>query len=79
MSSMARKVLWAVVGNVAMKAARSTTRDALHTRRGYPRLPRPVARKGGMGNALMMAVGTGVVMALADVLSEQGKRAARAK
>jgi hypothetical protein len=31
-----------------------------------------------MQTALLMAVGTGVVMAVADVLSEQGKTAARA-
>lgn len=79
MASIGRKVLWAVVGNVAMKAARSTTRDALHTRRGATRLPQTVRRKSGMGSALMMAVGTGVVMALADVLGEQGKKAARAR
>lgn len=79
MSKLARKALWAVVGNVAIKAARSTTRDALHTRRGNPRLPRAVRRKSGMGSALMWAVGTGVVMALADVLTEQGKDAAHAR
>ena len=79
MAGLGRKLMWAVLGGAAMKAARGATRDALHTRAGATRLPRPVRRQRNMQTALLMAVGTGVVMALADVLQEQGKTAARAR
>ena len=78
-SSLGRKVMWAVVGGAAMKAARGFTRDALHTRQGAARLPRPVRRQRNLQTALLMAVGTGALMAVADVLQEQGKTAARAR
>jgi len=78
-SSLGRKVMWAVLGGAAMKAARGATRDALHTRYGAARLPHPVRRQRNLQSALLMAVGTGVVMAVADMLQEQGKTAARAR
>lgn len=78
-SSLGRKMMWAVVGGAAMKAARGFTRDALHTRQGGARLPRPVRRQRNLQTALLMAVGTGALMAVADVLQEQGKTAARAR
>ncbi|MFL5384287.1 MAG: hypothetical protein ACJ8GN_17330 [Longimicrobiaceae bacterium] len=78
MAGLGRKLMWGLVGGAAMRAARGATRSALHTSMGSTRLPRPVRRQRNMQSALLMAVGTGVVMALADVLSEQGKTAARA-
>ncbi|HET7234674.1 MAG TPA: hypothetical protein VFJ16_31970 [Longimicrobium sp.] len=78
-SSLGRKMMWALVGGAAMKAARGATRDALHTRQGAARLPRPVRRQRNLQTALLMAVGTGAMMAVADVLQEQGKTAARAR
>jgi hypothetical protein len=78
MAGLGRKLMWGLVGGVAMRAARGATRGALHTRMGAARLPRRVRRQRNLQTALLMAVGTGVVMAVADVLSEQGKTAARA-
>jgi hypothetical protein len=78
-SSLGRKVMWAVLGGAAMKAARGVTRDALHTSYGAARLPRPVRRQRNLQTALLMAVGTGALLAIADVLQEQGKTAARAR
>lgn len=78
MAGLGRKLMWGLVGGAAMKAARGATRSALHTRAGAARLPRPVRRQRNLQSALLMAVGTGVVLAIADVLSEQGKTAARA-
>jgi hypothetical protein len=75
--SLGRKVMWAVLGGAAVKAARGLTRDALHTRYGAARLPRRVRRQRNLQTALLMALGTGAVLAVADVLQEQGKAAAR--
>lgn len=77
--AIGRKLMWMTLGTAASKVVRKKTRNALHNQWGNPRLPHTVRRKRGMGSALAWAVGTGVVMALADVLSEQGKTAARAR
>ncbi|HEX5724645.1 MAG TPA: hypothetical protein VFX98_04220 [Longimicrobiaceae bacterium] len=76
---LARRLMWALVGSATSKAVRSMTRRAMHDRNGTPKLPRPVRRRNGMGTALTWAIGTGAMLALADVLSEQGKKAARAR
>jgi hypothetical protein len=78
MADLGRKLMWAVVGGAAMKAARSATRGALHTRAGATKLPGHVKRQRNMQTALLLAVGTGALMAVADVMQEQGKAAARA-
>lgn len=78
MADLGRKLMWAVVGGVAMKAARSATRKALHTRAGTTKLPRPIKRQRNLQTAVLLAVGTGAVLAVADVLQEQGKAAANA-
>jgi hypothetical protein len=51
----------------------------MHTEHGAPRLPYRVRRRSGLGTAIVLAAGTGALMALADVLNEQGKDAARAR
>lgn len=79
MASIGRKLMWAVLGTVASKTARNLTRGALHTRSGAPRLPQPVRRQRNLETALLMALGTGALMAVTDVLSEQSKTAARAR
>lgn len=78
-SKIGRGIMWAVLGTVASRAARGLTRQALHSRVGAPRLPHGVRRQRNLETALVMAVGTGALMAVADVLSEQGKVAARAR
>ena len=79
MANLPRKILWMVLGTIATRIVRSRTRKAMHTEYGAPRLPRPVRRRSGLGTALLLAAGTGALMALADVLNEQGKDAAHAK
>jgi hypothetical protein len=79
MASLGRKLMWAVVGGAVTKTARSMTRNALTTPGGAPRLPTPVRRSRNMETALLLALGTGVVLALGDVLSEQTKTTARVK
>lgn len=78
MADLGRKLMWAVIGGAAMKAARGATRGALHTRAGTTKLPGPVKRQRNLQTALLLAVGTGALLAVADVLQEQGKAAARA-
>jgi hypothetical protein len=51
----------------------------LHRENGAPRLPRKARRQSGLGMMLGWAIATGAIMALADVLSEQGKDAAHAR
>ena len=79
MANLSRKILYAVLGTVASKVVRSRTSKAMHTPGGAPRLPRPVRRRSGLATALALAAGAGALMALADVLNEQGKDAARAR
>ena len=76
MGKLAGRVLWTVAGTAASKLARNYTRRVMHRRDGRPRLPRKARRESGLGMALGWAMATGVIMALADVLSEQGKDAA---
>jgi len=77
--AMGRKLMWAVLGTAASKVARNMTRNAMYRKNGAPRLPRPVRRQRNLESALVMAVGTGVVMGIADMLSDQSKTAARVK
>jgi hypothetical protein len=78
-ANIGRKVMWAVAGGVASKVARNMTRKAMTREGGAPRLPRTLQRRKGMEMALVMAMAGGALMAMQDVLSEQGKAAARAK
>ncbi len=75
--AIGRKLAWALLGTVTSKMVRTATRRAMHTPGGATRLPMPVRRRSGFGTALGMAVGTGAVMAIADVLKEQGKLSAQ--
>ena len=79
MGKLAGKLLWMVAGTAASKMARKYTRGALHTRGGAPRLPRKAKRQSGVGMMLGWAIATGAIMALADVLKEQGKDTVHAR
>jgi hypothetical protein len=79
MGKLAGKLLWMIAGTAASKMARKYTRKTLHTRDGAPRLPRKARRESGLGMMLGWAVATGAIMALADVLQEQGKDSVRAR
>jgi hypothetical protein len=76
---MGGKLMWAVAGTAASKMARKYTRNALHTDYGAPRLPRKARRQSGLGMMLGWAIATGIFMALADMLKEQGKDTVRAR
>jgi hypothetical protein len=78
-ANLGRKLLWAVVGGVASKTARGMTRKALYHEDGAPRLPTPVRRSRNLETALVMAVGTGVLLAVTDMLNDQGKASAGAR
>lgn len=78
-SQIGRKIMWGVLGAVASRAARSLTRQALHSRSGAPRLPGRVRHQRNLQTAVVMALGTGALMAVTEVLSEQGKVSARAR
>ncbi|HEU0301574.1 MAG TPA: hypothetical protein VFR37_19090 [Longimicrobium sp.] len=77
MGKLAGKLMWMIVGSAASKMARKYTRRTLHTPGGAPRLPRKARRQSGLGMMLGWAVATGAIMALADVLQEQGKDSVR--
>lgn len=79
MGKLAGKLMWMVAGTAASKMARSYTRSMLHTRGGAPRLPRKARRQNGLGMMLGWAIATGAIMALADVLKEQGKDTVHAR
>lgn len=79
MGTIAGKLMWAVAGTAASKMARSYTRNVMHKENGAPRLPRKARRQSGLGMMLGWAIATGAIMAIADVLSEQGKDAAHAR
>ncbi|HEY0020046.1 MAG TPA: DUF4235 domain-containing protein [Longimicrobium sp.] len=79
MGKLGGKLVWMLAGTAASKMARKYTRNALHNERGAPRLPRRARRESGLGMMLGWAIATGAIMALADVLSEQGKESVHAK
>ena len=76
---MGGKLMWAVAGTAASKMARKYTRSALYNDRGAPRLPSKARRQSGVGMMLGWAIATGIIMALADMLKEQGKDTVRAR
>lgn len=79
MANLGRKLMWAVAGSVASRAVRRVTRSAMHTPYGAPRLPRTARRRSGFGTGLAWVAGASAAMALADVLREQGRNAARVR
>lgn len=79
MGKLGGKLMWAIAGGAASRVARSYTRNVMHHRDGAPRLPTKARRESGFGMMLGWAVATGVILAVADVLSEQGKDAAHVR
>jgi hypothetical protein len=77
MGNLARNVAWGVLGGTTTRVARSATRRALHTDHGTPRLPDTARRRRGLGSVLFWAAATGAVLAIADLLREQGRDTTR--
>lgn len=70
---------WGLFGSATTMLTRRATRNALHTEDGRPRLPRVARHNTGLVTVLVLAAAAGVLFALADVLREQQKHAARAE
>jgi len=64
---------WGLAGSAATMLARTATRKAMHKQGGTPRLPRAARQNNGFGMMLLLAVATGALLALADVMQEQRK------
>jgi len=66
---------WGLAGSAATMLARTATRKAMHTQGGTLRLPH-VARNssGGFAMMVLLAMATGALLALADVMQEQRKQ-----
>ena len=72
----ARSAGLGLLASSATMLTRRTTRGAMHRRSGEPRLPN-AAKDTGVVTILLLAVGAGALLAIADVLKEQRKEAAR--
>jgi hypothetical protein len=70
-ANIARGVMLGVAGGITTRVVRRATRNALHTERGLPRIPRGARRQTGFRTMLLWAAGAGAALALADVLKEQ--------
>jgi hypothetical protein len=68
-----------LMASATTMAARKATREAMHTRRGEPRLPRAARTSNGVGMILVLAATAGVMLAVADVLQERRRDATRAE
>jgi hypothetical protein len=71
MASLVRKMAWGLLGAATTKATRRAAGRALHNDRGQPRLPHAARRGRGLRTALVLAAGTGLVLAVSDLLKEQ--------
>jgi hypothetical protein len=68
---------WGLVGSATTMITRRAARKAMYRRDGAPRLPRAARRNHNFEMFLALAAATGVLLAIADVLHDQRKRAAR--
>lgn len=64
-----------VLGAGTTMVARRLMRRAMHNPNGAPRVPAAVRRNNSLPVALLLAAAAGALLALADVLQEQRKRA----
>ena len=65
-----------LIGAAATMIARRTTRRVLHDERGAPRLPRAARRGDSLTTLIVIALASGALLALGDVLQEQRKHLA---
>jgi hypothetical protein len=64
-----------VIGGATTMVVRRVARGALHDSFGEPRLPGRRRNRRGLGMVLLWAAAAGIVLALADVLTEQRQEA----
>ena len=72
--AMTRTLGWGIVGAGTTMLARSVVRRAMHEQSGAPRLPYALQGNNSFAMMLALAVATGALLALGDVLLEQRKR-----
>lgn len=66
------------LGGATTLMVRAATRRVMHQRNGAPRVPRAARRRSGLGTMLLWASAVGVLLAMADVFTEQRKASAPA-
>jgi len=76
--SMRRTVGWGMIGGATTYLTRKAIRSAMHKQSGAPRLPRTVRHDKSFGTMVLLAVATGALLALGDVLQEQRKHVVEA-
>jgi hypothetical protein len=74
MGKMARKLAFTVAGTAASRLVRRSTRKMVHSRVGG-KLARGTRRNGDLMTGLLWVAGAAAAMALADVCTEQARRA----
>ena len=70
------KIVWGTLGGALTVLTRKMTNAALHDADGTPALARVTQRNGSVAMMLTLAVLSGVVLALGDVLKENRQHAA---
>jgi hypothetical protein len=65
-----------LIGAAATMIARRATRRALHDETGAPRLPGAARRADSLTTLILVAIASGALLALGDVLQEQRKQLA---
>ena len=68
-----QRIGWGIVGAALTVAARRVTGSVLHNPWGVPRLSRVTRENSSFGLMVGLAVATGVLLALGDVLREHRK------
>jgi hypothetical protein len=73
-----QRIGWGIVGAALTVAARKVTGSALHNPWGVPRLSRVTRDNSSFALMVALAVATGVVLSLGDVMREHRKDVAEA-
>jgi hypothetical protein len=68
-----QRIGWGIVGAALTVAARKVTGTALHNPWGVPRFSRVTRENSSFGLMVALAVATGVLLALGDVMREHRK------
>jgi len=71
---MTRTLGWGIVGAGTTMLARTMVRRAMHEQSGAPRLPYAMQGNNSFAMMVALAIATGALLAIGDVLLEQRKR-----